>query len=320
MLRIKSLIVLIASFAVATAEAREFISSDVYPADFPTVQAVAHMNKLLRERTGGRHSISVLGQEDRDSENFTVGQVRNGTLDMARVNLAVLNHIVPSTAVLSLPYLFKSTAQIRSVLDGPIGDDILADMESSGIIGLCFYDMGVRSYTAKKPIRTAADMRGQKVRIQQSDISAAVVRAMGAVPTPVPNDRVYRALQMGVVDVVENTLPSYSSLRHHEVAPFYSLTEHSMAPSVLIFSKRAWDELSVDDRAAIRAAAKESATHLRQRWKEYETLSRMTTMAAGAQIVTDIDKQSFVNVLRPLYPTFVSDSRLQNMVKRIQAE
>ena len=100
------------SFAVATAEAKEFVSSDVYPAGFPTVQAVAHMDKLLRERTGGRHSISVLGQEDRDSENFTVGQVRNGTLDMARVNLSVLNYIVPSTAIPSLPYLFKSTTQM----------------------------------------------------------------------------------------------------------------------------------------------------------------------------------------------------------------
>ena len=225
-LRIGPLVALMALFAAATAEARELISSDVYPADFPTVQAVAYMNKLLRERTGGRHSISTLGQEDRDSENFTVGQVRNGTLDMARVNLAVLNHIVPSTVVLSLPYLFKSTAQMRSVLDGPIGDDILADMESSGIIGLCFYDTGTRSYAAKKPIRTATDMRGLKVRVQQADVSAKVARAMGAVPTPLPYDRTYRALQTGVVDVVENTLPTYSISRQHEVAPFYSATEH----------------------------------------------------------------------------------------------
>lgn len=277
------------------------------------------MDMLLRERTGGRHSISVLGQEDRDSENFTVGQVRNGTIDMARVNLSVLNYIVPSTAIPSLPYLFKSTAQMRSILEGPIGDDILADMESRGIVGLCFYDTGTRSYAAKKPIRTVADMRGRKVRVQQSDISASVARAMGAVPTPLPYDRIHRALQLEVVDVVENTLPAYSTSRHHEVAPFYSLTEHSMSPSVLIFSKRVWNELSADDQAALRTAARESATHLRQLWQEYETLSRMTVMASGAQIVTDIDKQSFVNVLRPLYPTLVTESRLQNVVRRIQA-
>src|SRR5690349_17472455 len=116
MLPVRPLTALMVSFAVATAEAKEFVSSDVYPANFPTVQAVAHMDMLLRERTGGRHSISVLGQEDRDSENFTVGQVRNGTIDMARVNLSVLNYIVPSTAIPSLPYLFKSTAQMRSIL------------------------------------------------------------------------------------------------------------------------------------------------------------------------------------------------------------
>jgi tripartite ATP-independent transporter DctP family solute receptor len=311
--------VLMASIAIATAEAKEFVSSDVFPANYPTVQAVAHMDKLVRQRTGGKHSISVLGQDDRDSENYTIGQVRNGTLDMARVNLAVLNNIVPSTVILSLPYLFKSTTHLRSILDGPIGDDILADMESRGLIGLCFYDTGARSYTAKKPIRNAVDMKGLKVRIQQSDISATVVRALGAVPTPVPNDRIYRALQSGVIDVVENSLPSYSTSRHHEVAKVYSLTEHSMTPSVLVFSKRAWDELSADDQSIIRAAARESVAHLRQQWQDYETLSRMTTMASGAQIVTDIDKQSFIDVLRPLYPTLVNEPRLQSVVTRIEA-
>ena len=319
MLPIWAVPLLAALLVGGAAQAKDFTSSDIFPADYPTVLAVAHMDKLVRLRTGGKHSISVLGQDDRDSENYTIGQVRNGTLDMARINLAVLNNIVPSTVILSLPYLFKSATHMRSVLDGPVGDDILADMESRGIIGLCFYDTGARSYTAKKPIRNVADMKGLKVRIQQSDISATLIRAMAAVPTPVPNDRLYVALQKGVVDVVENTLPSYSTSRHNEVAKFYSLTEHSMAPSVLVFSKQVWDGLSTDDQAIIRAAAKESVAHLRQHWQEYETLSRMGSMASGAQIVTDVDKQSFIDVLRPLYPTLVTQPRLQNIVKRIQA-
>jgi tripartite ATP-independent transporter DctP family solute receptor len=310
---------LIALLASVSARAKDFTSSDVFPADYPTVRAVAHMGGIVRERTSGRHTISVLGQDDRDSENYAVGQIRNGSLDMARVNLAVLNNIVPSTVILSLPYLFKSVTHMRSVLDGLIGDDILADMESSGIIGLCFHDTGARSYTAKKPIRNVADMKGLKVRIQQSDISATIVRAMGAVPVTVPSDRIYRALQTGVIDVVENTLPSYSTSRHHQVARFYSLTEHSMAPSALIFSKRVWDELSADDQAILRAAAKESVSHLRQQWQDYEILSRMGSMASGAQIVTDVDKQSFIDVLRPLYPTLVAETKLQNVVRRIQA-
>ena len=118
------------------ADAREFRSSDVYPFDYPTVQAVVQVDKLMRERSGGKLGITVLGYDDRDSENYTAAQVRNGQLDMARVNLAVLNNLVPSTAIFALPYLFKSKEHARRILDGPIGEEILADLESHGLIGL----------------------------------------------------------------------------------------------------------------------------------------------------------------------------------------
>ena len=319
MLPIRSMLVLVACLAGGGVQAKDFTSSDVFPADYPTVRAVAYMDKLVRERSNGRHTISVLGQGDRDSENYTIGELRNGTRDMARVNLAVLNNIVPSTVILSLPYLFRSPAQMRAVLDGPIGDEILADMERYGLIGLCFYDTGARSYSAKKPIRNAADMRGMKIRVQQSDISISIIRALGAVPKPTPNDMIHLALQTGVIDATENTLPSYNASRHHEVAKFFSLTEHSMAPSVLVFSKRVWDELSQEDRALLRAAAKDSAIHMRELWQDYEILSRMGSMAGGAQIVTDVDKQSFVDVLAPIYPTFLTEPRWRGVLKRIQA-
>ena len=121
------------------------------------------VDKLMRERSGGKLGITVLGYDDRDSENYTAAQVRNGQLDMARVNLAVLNNLVPSTAIFALPYLFKSKEHTRRILDGPIGEEILAGLESQGLIGLCFYDGGPRHfYSVKQPIRTPADMKGMK--------------------------------------------------------------------------------------------------------------------------------------------------------------
>src|SRR4051812_6920346 len=100
----RAIAVFVALIAVFPAAAREFTSSDVYPLDFPTVQAVLHLDKVMRERSAGKLGITRVGYDDRDSENYTVGQVRNGTLDMARVNLAVLNPLVPATAVPALPY------------------------------------------------------------------------------------------------------------------------------------------------------------------------------------------------------------------------
>src|SRR6476659_490173 len=117
--------VLLALCAGLPANAREFRSSDTYPFDYPTVQAVVQVDKLMRARSGGKLGITVLGYDDRDSENYTADQVRNRQLDMARINLAVLNGLAPSTAIFSLPYRFHSTEHTRRILDGPIGEEIL---------------------------------------------------------------------------------------------------------------------------------------------------------------------------------------------------
>ena len=142
--------------AALPADAREFRSSDIYPFDYPTVQAVVQVDKLMRERSGGKLGITVLGYDDRDSESYTAAQVRNGQLDMARLNLAVLNNLVPSTAIFALPYLFKSKEHARRILDGPIGEEILADLESHGLIGLGFYDGGPRHFYSSQASDTHA--------------------------------------------------------------------------------------------------------------------------------------------------------------------
>ena len=313
--------VLLALCAAVPADAREFRSSDIYPLDYPTVQAVVHVDKLMRERSGGKLGITVLGHDDRDSENYTAAQVRTGQLDMARINLAVLNTMAPSTAVLALPYLFKSKEHARRILDGPIGEEILTSLEAQGLIGLCFYDGGPRHmYSSKKPIRTPADMYGLRVRVQQADAWSGMFRAVGANPVAVPTDRVYVTLQSGLIDASEHNWPSYVSQRHYQVAPYFSMTGHSMAPAVLVFSKRIWDTLKPDEQAIIRSAAKDSVAVMRRLWDDYETTGRRTVEAAGGVIVTDIDRKAFADRLVPLYSTVVDDDRLLSMVRRIQAD
>ena len=315
------LYVIFALLAAVPANGKEFRSSDIYPADYPTVQAVVQMDKLLRERSAGRHGITMLGHSDRDAESVTVDEVRNGALDMARVNISALDASGAATVVPSLPFLFKSTVHMRRVLDGPIGEEILAGLEAQGLIGLCFYDAGPRSfYSVKQPIRTAADLKGLKVRVQQTDIWAALMRALGAEPVSMPFDRLYLGLESGAVGASDNNWPSYVASRHYNVAKYYSLTEHSMAPAVLIFSKRVWDELSREDQAIVRAAAKDSVAHMRKLWDEYEPSARKTVETAGGEIVTDVDKKSFSDALLPLYPTVIVEPKLRDMVRRIQSE
>jgi tripartite ATP-independent transporter DctP family solute receptor len=301
-------------------QAREFRSADIYPFEYPTVRAVVQMDKLLRERTKGRHRIDPIGYDDRNSETFLLAQVRAGMLDMARINLAVLNRTVPATIVPTLPFLFKSTSHLREVLDGPIGAEILEALEAQGLIGLAFYDSGPLSlYSVKRPIRTAAELKGMKVRVQQSDVWSSMMRALGAQPVTMPQDRVLAGLQSGVVEASDSDWPSYVTTGHYRVARHYSITEHAMSPGVLVFSKRIWEELSKDDQAAIRSSAKDSVRVFRTLQDDAEVASRAVVAASGIEIVTDVDRQSFVGAMVPLYPIALDNARVRTMVLRVQA-
>lgn len=299
--------------------AREFRSADVHPADYPTVQAVNYMGKLLKERTDGRLGVRVFASGALGTEKDNIEQLRLGGLDMMRINVAPLNSVVPETIATGLPFVFRDTAHMRKVLDGPVGAEILAAMESQGLVGLAFYDSGSRSfYTTKKPIRTVADMKGMKIRVIQSDLFVAMVEALGANPTPMPYGEVYTALKTGIVDAAENNWPSYESSRHFEAAKHYNMTEHSLAPEVLVFSKKVWDSLPKGDQALVRQAAKDSVAHMRKLWDEREVKSRQIVEKAGSQVVTIPNKKEFIDAMAPVYARFAASPKLKDLVQRIQ--
>jgi TRAP-type C4-dicarboxylate transport system substrate-binding protein len=258
---------------------------------------------------------------DRDSENFTIASVRNGTLDMARVNVAGLNSRAPATIVPTLPYLFRSTAHMRRILDGPVGEEILASLSSTGLVGLCFQDMGTHSfYSTTKAIRRADDMRGLTVRVQPAAASVMVVRALGATPVPMPFDRIQSALQTNAIDAVSDNLTTYVTAGHFKLARHYSFTKHSMAPGVLVVSKIVWDQLPSPDRAIIRAAAKESVARMRANFDATELEARRTAEQDGVEMIDDVDRKSFADAMVPLYPTLLGDAKLLDMVNRIRAD
>ena len=303
----------------APVSARDFRSADIHPADYPTVEAVKYMGKLLSERTGGKLGVKVYPNGALGNERDTIEQIKIGGLDMMRVNVAPLNNVVPETMVVALPFIFRDTDHMHAVLDGPIGDEILAAMESQGMVGLAFYDSGSRSmYSAAKPYKTLADMKGAKIRVQQSDLFVAMIQALGANATPMPYGEVYTALKTGIVDAAENNYPSYESSRHFEAAKYYTRTEHAMAPEVLVFSKTSWDRLSKDDQAAVRKAAKDSVPYMRKLWAEREETSRAIVEKAGSQIGDVANKQEFVDAMKPVFAKFANTPKLQGLVQRIQ--
>ncbi|MEQ1594910.1 MAG: TRAP transporter substrate-binding protein [Casimicrobium sp.] len=305
--------------ALATGvSATEFRSAEVHPDDYPTTLAVKQMSETLKKLTKGKHSINVFSGGKLGNEKDSIEQTKIGAIAMTRINVAPMNNICAPTMVPTMPFLFRSPEHMRKVLDGPIGEEILKSCEAQGFIALAFYDSGSRSiYSVKKQIKTLADVKGMKIRVQQSDLWVSLLEAMGANATPMPYGEVYTALKTGLVDAAENNYPSYDSSRHYEVAKFYAKTEHSMAPEMLLFSKKIWDTLSADDQKALRQAAKESVPYMRKLWDEREAKSLATVKAGGATI-TEVDKASFQAAMKPVYDKFITDAKLKDLVKRIQ--
>lgn len=299
---------------------RAFLSTDTHPEEYPTVQAVKEMGRLLDARTEGRLGIKIYAGGQLGSEQDTLEITVFGGLDMNRVNLAPLNSIEPLTTIPALPFLFRSNDHMRRALDGPIGDEILASLEPHGLIGLCFYDSGDRNfYNTRRPIRTLEDMRGLKIRVPSSDLYVSMIRALGADATPMSIAEVYQALVQGVIDGAENNWPSYESGRHFEAAKYYSLTQHVIAPEVLVMSKSRWDKLDEADRVLVRQTARESVPYMRGLWDQRVQDSRARLLASGIEVNEVDDKAAFAAAMRPVWDRYIVSEKAQRLVSQIEA-
>ncbi len=313
--------VLAAPFIAGRAQAQGVTlrSADVHPDGYPTIEGVKEMGRLLQERTGGRIRIQVFHSRQLGDEKDSLEQTRLGVIDMTRVNTAPLNNLVPETLVAGLPFLFRDTEHMQKTMDGPIGEEIGRACLPHNLVALCYYDAGARCfYTRARPVRAPEDLRGMKIRVQQSDMWVAMMRAFGANATPLPYGEVYSALQTGVVDGAENNFPSFLTARHFEVAKHYAMTEHSLTPEILAMGKRSFDRLPRADQEAVRQAARDSVPHMRAAWVKMEQDARSKVEAGGAQVV-EADKQAFAKLVQPVYDQFVRDAKLRGLVERIRA-
>jgi tripartite ATP-independent transporter DctP family solute receptor len=304
----------------SAANAREFRAADTQERGYPTVQALLFMGYRIQERTGGRHSINVFDSHQLGEEKETLEQTRVGAIDLNRTNAALIGDLVPRVNALAMPFLFRSVDHLHQVLDGPIGEEILASFEPSGFIGLTFYDSGARSiYNTVRPVHTLDDMKGLRIRVQQSELMSNTIKALGAIPIELPYGEVLTGLSTKLIDGAENNWPSYVTTGHFKYAHYYTLTEHTMTPEVLVISRHAWDALTPDDQDIFRAAARESNQFMRQQWQALEQKSREQAQAAGSVIVSDFDRAPFETAMNDVYAKAAGTPDVAALIERIRA-
>jgi tripartite ATP-independent transporter DctP family solute receptor len=296
-------------------------ASDVHPAGYPTVVAVEHFGDKLAKATNGRITVQMYASMQLGGEKEAIEQAQVGAIQLARVSVGTLGPVVSDLNVFNLPFLFRNTAHMQKVIDGPIGQELLDKVTgnaNAGLVGLCWMDAGARSlYDTKKPIKSIADLKGLKVRVMGNPMFVDMMNALGGNGVAMGYDQVFSALQTGVVDGAENNPPSFVFDNHYQVAKYYTLTEHLIVPEILVLSRRTWDALSAEDRELVRKLSREAQAEERGLWTAYEKQAVDKAKAAGIEIIEIADKAPFQAAVKPVWDKY--GPRFADLIKRIQA-
>jgi len=300
-----------------TSQQRRFKLSHGLDVVHPVHEAMEFMSRRLREISGGKMIIDVYPSEQLGSERENIELIQFGSIDITKTSAAVLESFVSEVRVYSLPYLFRDRDHAWKVFLGPIGKEILHAGKSLGIMGLCYYDSGSRSfYTKDKPIRSPEDLVGMKIRVQKSSMAVKTIQILGGSPTPIDWGELYTALQQGVVDGAENNPPTFYTSHHYEVCPYYYLDEHATIPDVLLMSEEVWSRLTQQEQRMMQQAADESMHYQRKVWTEMVEESLAAVKKAGVQ-VEQPDKKPFMDMVGPLYQEF-ADTEIGRLAERIR--
>jgi tripartite ATP-independent transporter DctP family solute receptor len=309
-----------AAFAAA-ADTLVLKASDVHPEGYPTVQAVEDMGAALAKATDGRLSVQMYASMQLGGEKEAIEQAQVGAIALARVSVGALGPVVGDLNVFSLPFLFRNTAHMEAVIDGPIGQELLDKVTQSptaNLVGLSFMDSGARNmYDTKRPIRSINDLKGLKMRVMGNPMFVDMMNSLGGNGVAMGYDQVFTALETGVVDGAENNEPSFVFDNHYQVAHYYSLTEHLILPEILVFSKRIFNQLSAPDQALILKLGKQAQQDERAYWKAYEAKARAKMQEAGIVVVDIADKKPFQDAEAPVWAKYAP--QFSDLIKRIEA-
>lgn len=307
------------SFPMAAQAQMVLKASDTHPAGYPTVVAVENMGKKLEAQTNGRIKMQMFPGAVLGQEKETVEQTQIGALQINRISLGVIGPIVPDVDVFNMPFVFRDIAHMRKVIDGPIGDELLAKVTASParLVALGWMDGGARSLYTKKLVKSPADLKGVKVRMMGNPLFVDTMNAMGGNGISMAYGEVFSALQTGVIDGAENNPPSMFTSNHYTAgAKYYAQTNHLIIPELLVMSKVAWDKLTPADQALVKKLGREAQMDQRVLWDKSVEDYSAKLKAAGVEFVP-VDQKLFFDATAPVRAKY--GVKFADLMKRIDA-
>ncbi len=294
-------------------------AADVHPAGYPNVVAIENMGKKLDTATSGRIKFQMFPGSVLGGEKEMIEQTQVGAIQILRTSLGPIGPVVPEVNVFNMPFVFRNEAHMRAVIDGPIGQEMLDKITASParLVALGWMDGGSRSLYTKKPVRTMADLKGQKIRMMGNPLFVDTMNAMGGNGISMGYGEVFTAIQTGVVDGAENNPPTLFTANHYQAgAKYYTQTNHLIIPEIFVMSKVTWDKLTPADQALVKKFSREAQMEQRALWDKSVADYTAKLKTAGVEFIA-IDNKPFYDATAPVRAKY--GEKFADLIKRIEA-
>ncbi len=277
-------------------------AADVHPPGYPTVVATENMGKKFEAATSGKYKMQMFPSSVLGDEKTMIEQTQIGAIQILRTSLGPLGSVVPDVNVFNMPFVFRNEAHMRAVIDGPIGQEILDKISASParLVALAWQDGGSRSVYTKKPVRSPADLKGQKIRMMGNPLFIDTMNALGGNGIAMGYPEVYSALQTGVIDGAENNPPSMFTANHYTTgAKYYAQTNHLIIPELVVMSKVAYEKLTPAEQTLIKKLGREAQMEQRGLWDKSVADYSARLKAAGVEFI-EVDQKPFFDATAPV--------------------
>lgn len=273
----------------------------------PQYQALKELGEEFSKATDGRYEFDIQANAVLGDQKSTLELLQTGVVDISVVGNPIVENYNKDFAAIGLPYVYKSLDHQKEVFTSDVLDDLFASTKDNGFEILGAYTAGARSVYTDVPVTNTADLKGKKIRVMESETMVNMLNSMGGVGTPMAQGEVYTAVQQGILDGGENNEITYSDLKHFEIAPVFSKTEHLMVPDLIVVSNSLLEKMTKEDQETFRKLVKESVENEFTLWANAVSEAVANAEENGATFV-EVDKAPFVEGTQSVVDSIISDN------------
>ncbi len=267
--------------------------------------AATKFEELVEERTDGKVNIEIFPNASLGDERTLLEGMQIGTVDMGVITNGPVANFVEEMAVFELPFLFPTPEAAYSVLDGPIGQELLDKLADVNLKGLAYAERGFRNLTnSERAVNSPEDLDGLRIRVMENPVYTDTFRELGANAIPMAWTEALTAMQQGTIDGQENPVNVIHSFKLDETQGYMTLSRHTYAPAIFVMGMPAWNQLPEAAQDVIRQAAQEAAEHERQVNADMEAEQLAALREAGMEINDSPDMEAFQAAVAPVYEKY----------------